>query len=48
METAVAALWAIWQESEGAANNWRVFMDDNLVQPHQVCTMADGYCVKVH
>jgi inositol-pentakisphosphate 2-kinase len=36
MESAVSALWGLWESSAGKSNNWRVFVDGKAVGPKNV------------
>jgi inositol-pentakisphosphate 2-kinase len=36
MDTAMQALWALWSSSGGDSNNWRVFVDGQVIGVHEV------------
>jgi hypothetical protein len=36
MDTAMQALWGLWSSSGGNSNNWRVFVDGQVIGVHEV------------
>jgi len=36
MDTAMQALWGLWSSSGGDSNNWRVFVDGQVIGVHEV------------
>lgn len=36
MDTAMQALWGLWSSSAGKSNNWRVFVDGQVIGVHEV------------
>jgi len=36
MNTAMQALWGLWSSSGGNSNNWRVFVDGQVIGVHEV------------
>jgi len=36
MDTAMQALWGLWTSSAGKSNNWRVFVDGQVIGVHEV------------
>jgi len=36
MDTAMQALWGLWSSSGGGSNNWRVFVDGQVIGVHEV------------
>jgi hypothetical protein len=40
MDTAMQALWGLWSSSAGKNNNWRVFVDGQVIGVHEVSLLS--------